>query len=638
MSPGTTLWNGGPSRPPIRDGGARTGRRSGLLFLLLVFALPLHATLTSSAITGRVVIGETPAAGITVTATSAVLQHPRTTVTGPRGTYWLGALPPGEYDVTFSRAGLTSLTRRAVVELARVEHADARLEESADEESVTSTATTNTVAGTTAITSHFDDATLDRFPGRDYAASIAPDAYSGTNADIDGAPPYLAASAPSEDVIEQVTIVRGASPVEYESYGGRLFAARTRAGREQYFLSIRDTVSNESWNDGGPFGPRGNGLRNLFEANGGGRIISQRLWFFAALWSGDDATRFRQNQRGLQVKLYGQLGAAHHFDAIYLGGESDSTSAFRTDSTGLSLRHTGSFGPHLTTESIFSRASAAMQFPPVPQQPGGPAAPRERADFLSSRASYFVPARFGDHVLTAGVSAWDSRHFDTHSFFLSNRWSTTRWVVNAGLRYDDVPLREEELTPRIAVTYDVRGDGTHAIAASYGKYAFGTASSPPIRVAALGYAAAIGIAGIARIDWIRRGEWGTATDSLQLDTRYRLFDRFEAGATYTYTRLENDSVALNTPSQVANAWIGAQLPVGTHEFGVTVLQRYVEVSGYDPGQGWETITLRPTDFALRYGVPLSRVGLLFAADVSNAFQSGTFAAPRTVRFWVRARV
>ena len=620
-----------PAAGRCRD--SRRGRRRSALFLLL-FTLPLHAALTSSAITGRVTGGDAPAAGVTVTATAAVLQQPRTTVTGPRGTYWIGALPPGTYDVTFSRAGMTTLTRRAVVELGRVARADARLEPSADEESVTSTALQTSVADTTAITSHFGDETLDRFPGRDYAAALAPNAYTPSVADIDGLPAFFAGAAVSEEASEQVTAVRGAAPVEVESYGGAMFALRTRSGREEFFLSLRDTVSSGAWMEGGPFLDRDDGLQNFFEAHGGGRIVSRRLWFFAALWSGDDATRYSSGRRGGQVKLHAQLGAANHVDAVYTTGRS-SQYGF-SDSWSASLRHTGVFGPRLTTETIAGRSSMQTVFPP---SPAGPAGPRQRGHFLSTRASYALPARHGDHVLTVGGTVWDIEAFDTHSFFVSDRWSGGRWVVNAGLRYDETPFRGGDFTPRAAVTYDLRGDGRRAIAASFGEYTLGISPAGPVRIATLGYAAAIGSSGTARIDLIRSDKsFGFATDSVQLDARYRLFDRFEAGATYAYARPEDDHVLPIVPTHHGNAWLGAQLPIGAHEVGVTVVQRYVQLQGYNPGTGTVVDTLTPTDLALRYAIPFTRAGLMLAADATNVFGSDTHATPRGVRLWARLRM
>jgi len=604
--------------------------------LLLLVAFPLHATLTSSAITGRVIAGDEPLAGVTVTAASPVLQHPRTTVTGPRGTYWLGALPPGPYDVTFSRAGMTTLTRRAVVELGRVARADGRLEPSTDEESVTSTAKQLSVADTTAVTSHFDDATLDRLPGRDFAAVIGPDAYAPYDVDVDGAPLFLASVAGSEDLVEQVTVFRTAAPVEYESYGGRLFALRTRPGREEFFLSLRDTVSNDAWNDGGPFGNREDGVQNLFEAHAGGRIVSQRLWFFAGFWNGGDATRYTRDRRGVLLELNGQAGASHHVDAQYVTGETGSYGSSEVWS--LLVRHAGVFGPRLVTETLFSRATSQASF----FGPGAPQVPppyRERADFLSTRGSWVLPTRHGDHVFTFGLNAWDMNAFDTTALFLGDRWSAARWVVNAGVRYEDTPRRSDRFSPRVAVTWDVRGDGMHAIAASYGEYSFGTAAAPAQRIAALGYAIALGTSGTARADAVRRdGSFGTASTSLQLDGRYRLFDRFELGGTYTYTRFDARDLYPIEPSHQASAWAGMQLPAGSHELGVTVLQRLVQFQGYSPGSGSSSETVTPTDLALRYAIPFSRLGLTFAADVSNAFGLNESIVPRTVRAWTRVRL
>src|SRR5215212_10533989 len=95
------------------------------LAALVLLAPPLSAAVSTSALTGRVTSGGTAVANATVTAASARLQQPRVTVTGRRGTYWLGALPPGEYEVTFASKGMQTLTRRAVVELARIARADA---------------------------------------------------------------------------------------------------------------------------------------------------------------------------------------------------------------------------------------------------------------------------------------------------------------------------------------------------------------------------------------------------------------------------------------------------------------------------------------------------------------------------------
>jgi len=594
------------------------------ILLLLLFSVPVYAT----AITGRVTIADAAASGVTVTATSDALQHPRTAITNASGTYFIDVLPPGLYDVTFSKAGMTTLTRRAKVELGRIARTDAKLEPSADEESVTSTATQNSVADTTAVTSHFDDATLDRLPGRHYGAAIAPESFTPATAEVDGVTPFFGGVYGPEDTIEQITVTRAAAPIESESYGGRVVAIQRRSGREQFFLSLRDTLSNESWNSGSPyFGGNDDGLRNRFEANGGGRIVSQRLWFFASAWKGGDATRYVTDERGVLVKLNGQLGDAHHFDVIYANGENDTYGSI--DAWNASLRHTGVFGTHLVTDTVISRASAAGLFPPAQQGP--PFDNDQNDDFVATRASYAL----GDHVLSAGARAWDTAFYDAHAFFAGDRWSASRFVVDAGVRYDSNDAGDDRLSPRIAMTWDLRGDGTRALSATYGKYVFGNGGESPQRAASLGFAAAIGSSGTARIDVLRRANsFGRTTHSLQLDTRYRLFDRFEAGATYTYSRFtDSDSIITYEPPHSGNAWIGAQLPLGPGEFGATVLQRYIEYRSYEQRQ-----SVLPTDFALRYAFPISRVGLTIAADVVNAFGSKEYIVPRTVRLWTRLRL
>ena len=494
------------------------------LLLALLFAFRAAANITSSAITGRVIVNGAPAAGVTVTATSAVLQRPRTTITDIRGTYFIDALPPGIYDVTFSRKGLQTLTRRANVELARTARADARLEASEEEETITSTATNPSVTDTTSITTHFDSNTLDRLPvSRDVlsARDLGPRMLSGS-ATVDD----LELDAPEqvgEESLDQVTLIRGAVPVELEE---PMVVARTRAPREEFFLALRDTFK---------------GGDHRYEAAGGGRIVPERLWFFAGGWTAP---------RGGMLKLTTSIGAAHLFTASRI-----------RDTT--ALRYTGT-STRMATEVLASDETT------------------------SGRASFVA----GDHVLTAGAS--DS------AVFAADRWAIARWTIYAGLRHDDGTM------PRLSVLYDIRGDARRAFVASYNEF-------PNLRLASLGYAMTLGATGHARIDLFRRDSGAEEIYEAQVESRYRLFDRFEAGGNYAYAR---DHIR---PDQVARAWIGAELPIGRHELGVTLLER-VESSAH-------------SDVALRYSIPFTRVGFTAAADLLDVFRS-----QRTARFWLRVRV
>jgi hypothetical protein len=463
--------------------------------------------------------------------------QPRTTTTGARGTYWIGALPPGVYEVTFSRPGLTSLTRRAIVELARVARADAALEPSEDEESVTSTVMSIGVAGTTEITTHVSDAMLDRLPIRrdpQSAALLGPGAFALPGITLIDGSFVPANKILGEEILEQVTVIRGGLPVEYDRFSGSVVTAITRSGGEDFHLSLRDTFS------------RGD---HLFETASGGRIVPERLWFFAAGWSGD------RDVNGIDLELAAQPGRNHNIVAEII----DAQSSIR------SLRYTGVANDRLTFEANADSSTL---------------------DTLSLRSTYV----FGDHVLAGGGSLLDSR-----ALFVRDRFSFARWTLNAGLRYE----QGEDLAPRAALTYDLRDNGRHALVATYGEY-----TDPALQLASIGYTMAIGSSGSARIDAFRRETAGTITNDVQVDGRYRIFDQFELGANYTYA------------DDAANAWFSADVRIGDHRFGATMLQRYLAGDS-------------ATDLAVRYAIPFPRFTLMLASDLQDAFDE------RVARFWAR---
>ncbi|HEY0370678.1 MAG TPA: carboxypeptidase-like regulatory domain-containing protein [Thermoanaerobaculia bacterium] len=527
---------------------------------MFILALPAFANITSGSLTGRVQVTGAPARGVTVTAESTVLQAPRTTITDADGRYWLGELPPGTYDVTFSLPAHTTFTKRAIVELARVARADAVLEPNPDEDATTSTAIQISVADTLVPTSHFDDRALDRLPyGRIGSVQLAP-GFGIAQILVDGIPTVL----PSEDAIDELTILPAASPVEWEALGGNAIVVRTRPSQEELFFTVRDTITK--------------GFAHYGEATAGGRIVPQRLWFFAGAWGGQHDFPFSDDSDGGLAKLDAQLGAAHHVNVSYMDARLDTAS----------IRYTATAGPNFTSELIAARV--------------------EGYDFFTGRASYDL----GAHLLTGGYT-------DSGVFFASDRWSSSHWNVYAGLRRDG---DDDELLPRAALSYDLHGNGRQAITATWGDYDF------DLRVTSLGFATAIGNSGTARADAIRReagdGYW---QNMLHLDARYRLFDRFEAGATYALSNQEAILGALNL-EQEANVWFGAEIPIASHEFGATVVQHYFDLNDRN---------LVPTDIALRYAIPLPRVGLLLAADATNVFAEER-VTPRAWRLWLRVRI
>ena len=57
--------------------------------------------------------------GATVTVQSPALQGVRTVVSDENGAYVVRALPPGQYEVTFEMAGLSTKKEKALIELGR---------------------------------------------------------------------------------------------------------------------------------------------------------------------------------------------------------------------------------------------------------------------------------------------------------------------------------------------------------------------------------------------------------------------------------------------------------------------------------------------------------------------------------------
>jgi len=585
--------------------------RRALLFLLALpfFEQAAFGQLTTASLTGNVTVSDAPAAGVTVTVSSPVLQHPRMTITNARGRYWLDALPHGEYDVTFSRTGLTSLTRRAVLQVARTARADATLEVSEDEDTVTSTARTPSVVDTFAVATTFNAHTLDHLPVHREpipVGSVAPATSASAVATLDDVFRGTEGLVP-EDALDEVTVVRGALPVELER---PTIAARTRAPREQFFLTLRDTLTSTDWvDDRAAVIEQEDGVEHQVDLTAGGRLVPQRLWFFGATWLGDEADVERYDQRGTLLKLTGSLSATHTLTATYLDVRSTLGRFSRREQDTTTLRYTGAYGPHATLDAQVTRLPTF-----------NPATLRgETTNVLDTRGSWFA----GDHVLTGGGSHVRIPNGDLWSLFAADRWSAGKWNVYAGVRHRQSPVETQTL-PRLAVTYDVRGNARHALTASYGRYAGFPGLMP---VTAIGYAYAFAANGYARIDLVHRDVGSSEIYEAQLEGRYRLFDRFEAGGSYSY--LDHNFFG---GTHHATGWFGLELPFGRHELGITVLQRFVNDRS-------EAETLAPTDLALRYSRPISRTHVTVAADWTNVLAvSAVNAESRALRFWVRLRL
>ena len=586
--------------------------RAALLLAALLFSLSAFATTSTSAITGRVLSSGAPAPGVRVTVTSPALQGERTTLTTRNGRFWLTALPPGRYDVTFSRAKLQTLTRRVVVELSRVSRADAVLEPSEDEDSVTSTALPLTVADTTVVNSHYSDETFDRLPLRRdlYTATyLAPGPFGGLAALVNDAITF--SGDMGVESLEQVTVLRAAIPAEYGSPG--VVIAKTRSGGESHFFSLRDTISSADWisTDFPSFGLYDKGLEQTVELNAGGRVIKEKLWFFASGWTGSEA--LRGDRTGYEAKLDWHAAAQHNF-MLYFSEAQTGTPVFSPDATVAALRYTGTAGPRWTTEAVVGRATTgnAPVAQPLPIE-------RYRSDSLFVKSTYVT----GDHILSAGGHSTSNDFDDTPAFFVNDRWRIQRVTFNAGVRHE-----LDRFLPRVAATYDVRGNGRQSITASMSDYANPLHS---MREVTLGFATAVGTTGSIRVDAFQRARGPGKERGVAGEFRYSLFDRFHTGASYTWSEPDTLSFA---PEHVAHAWAGVDIPVGEHELGITAMEHFRSRLSLTEQSDLQT------DVALRYSLPVSRVRLTVAVDTRNVFdrREHIFSFGRSFEGWLRLRL
>src|SRR6266540_3729200 len=139
-----------------------------LVLLLLPSNLPAQTTSsTTGAINGKVT-DKTNAVlpGVTVTVSSPSLMGTRTAVSAEDGAYRFGAVPPGDYSMTFELAGFTTMVREGIhVALGFTATVNAELSVASLAENITVTGASPVVdTQSTAISTNFDAKTLQSLP------------------------------------------------------------------------------------------------------------------------------------------------------------------------------------------------------------------------------------------------------------------------------------------------------------------------------------------------------------------------------------------------------------------------------------------------------------------------------------------
>jgi hypothetical protein len=300
--------------------------RTLLLLSLVASAAPLLAQQTGS-ISGKVTATDgSLLPGVSVEARSDVLPAPRATVTGANGEYRLPALPPGSYTVKFELAGMQTLTRKALVQLAQNTVADAVLGPGISETitvtaestvidknsaSVTSTLSNDEILGLPLAQEYRDlqklipgvQYTQDQVRGPSAGGSGQDNVYlfDGVNVTL---PQYGTLSTePASHDIAQVTVLKGgARAVDFDRAGGFQIDSVSKSGTAQYHGEVSYQFQTK-----GMASELASGVQSRYDldrdwvnASLGGPILKDHLYFFGSYYR---PTQSRSNA----ANLYGPL-------------------------------------------------------------------------------------------------------------------------------------------------------------------------------------------------------------------------------------------------------------------------------------------------------------------------------------------
>ncbi len=263
--------------------------------------------------------------GVTVEANGDVLPRARITVTDVSGQYDLQLLPPGNYVLTFTLAGLNTEKRELQVLLQQTSRVNVTMQLESISESVSVVAELSLIdTASSEIKASFSNETIDRLPvGQEYRDIIklipgvqyseetvrGPSAggsgqdnvylFDGVNV---GLPLFgTLSSEPSSHDIDQVSVIKGgAKAVDFNRSGGFTINSVSKSGTNQ----LKGQVSFQIQTDG-MTGTRDTGSNAEFEqdkdwgvASLGGPLVSERLFFYASYYRPTTSRDNRSNFYG----------------------------------------------------------------------------------------------------------------------------------------------------------------------------------------------------------------------------------------------------------------------------------------------------------------------------------------------------
>lgn len=309
------------------------------LLRTLVFCC-LSITLTSTAVfaqqvgsvSGKVTATDGSALpGVTVEASSNVLPQPRVTVSGGAGEYSLPALIPGVYTITYSLAGLETVTRKAQVILRQDTPLDVSLGVAGVAESITVVAQQSLVdRQSTALESGLTSEEIRALPiSQNYSdlqkfipgVMVSGDTFRGPSAGSSGQDNvYLFdgvnitmplfgilnvnSSDPNNHDIAQVTVVRGgAKAIDFGRAGGFQIDTVSKSGTNEFTGEVGYELRNSSFiaeQKGAARLLTYDENRSWANANLGGPVLRDRIYFYGSYYK----PNFRRDN---QENVYGEL-------------------------------------------------------------------------------------------------------------------------------------------------------------------------------------------------------------------------------------------------------------------------------------------------------------------------------------------
>jgi hypothetical protein len=243
--------------------------RVAVLLSLLVLVCPLAFAQQTGSISGRVLSGAEGLPGVTVEATSPVLPQARVTTTALAGDFRIPALPPGDYRLTFTLAGMQTQTRNVRVYLGQESTANVAMGMEGLAESITVTADSALIDTTsTEIKSAVNDEIINQVPtGQEYRdllklapgvqvtdAQVRGPSAGGSGQDnvyqFDGVNVTLPlfgtlAADPSAHDIDQVSYVKGgARAVDFNRAAGFTIDSVSKSGTNEWKGELKYQVQN----------------------------------------------------------------------------------------------------------------------------------------------------------------------------------------------------------------------------------------------------------------------------------------------------------------------------------------------------------------------------------------------------------